>query len=170
MTDTMRVEEARRVLAQFDAEARAQAEAREREIAAEHARQTARRRRWAETYEPTADLNAAHAARHAARAAFLDALAAEPWVQALIAWQQAQNEPAAAVARASHAHVALGQSVNTDDRGPNPLVEYINNVPSMPTILRALAALLADAAPHEPMAAVDAWVAAPDDTNLPMPA
>ena len=74
MTDTMRVEEARRVLAQFDAEARAQAEAREREIAAEHARQTARRRRWAETYEPTAaaDLAEAHAARHAARAAFLD--------------------------------------------------------------------------------------------------
>ena len=129
MTDTMRVEEARRVLAQFDAEARAQAEAREREIAAEHARQTARRRRWAETYEPTA-----------------------------------------AAARASHARVALGQSVNIDDRGPNLLVEYINNVPSMPTILRALAALLADAAPYAPMAAVDAWVAAPDDTNRPMPA
>ena len=167
---TMRVEEARRVLAQFDAEARAQAEAQQAAIAAEHERQTARRKRWAATYEPTADLNAAHAARHAARAAFLDALAAEPWVQALIAWQQAQNGPAAAVARASHARVALGQSVNTDDRGPNLLVEYINTVPSMPTILRALAALLADAAPYAPMAAVDAWVAAPDDTNRPMPA
>ena len=172
MTDqnnNMKIEEARRVLAQFDAEARAQAEAREREIAAEHARQTARRRRWAETYEPTADLNAAHAARHAARAAFLDALAAEPWVKALIEWQQAQNGPAAAVARASHARVALGQSVNTDDRGPNPLVEVINNVPSMPNILRALEALLADAAPYAPMAAVDAWVAAPDDSAGEMP-
>ena len=169
--NNMKIEEARRVLAQFDAEARAQAEAREREIAAEHARQTARRRRWAETYEPTAaaDLNAAHAARHAARAAFLDALAAEPWVQALIAWQQAQNGPAAAVARASHARVALGQSAHTDDRGPNPLVEYNNNVPSMPNILRALEALLADAAPYAPMAAVDAWVAAPDDSAGEMP-
>ena len=168
--NNMKIEEARRVLAQFDAEARAQAEAQQAAIAAEHERQTARRKRWAATYEPTADLAAAHAARHAARAAFLDALAAEPWVQALIAWQQAQNGPAAAVARASHARVALGQSVNTDDRGPNPLVEYINNVPSMPNILRALEALLADAAPYAPMAAVDAWVAAPDDTNRPMPA
>ena len=171
MTDTMRVEEARRVLAQFDAEARAQAEAREREIAAEHERQTARRRRWAETYEPTAaaDLAEAHAARHAARAAFLDALAAEPWVQALIAWQQAQNGPAAAVARAGAARVALGLSVNVDDRGPNPLVEYSNNVPSTPNILRALATLLADAAPYAPMAEVDAWVTAPDDSAGEMP-
>lgn len=170
--NNMKIEEARRVLAQFDAEARAQAEAQQAAIAAEHERQTARRKRWAATYAATApaDLAAAHAARHAARAAFLDALAAEPWVQALIAWQQAQNGPAAAVARASHARVILGQSVNTDDRGPNPLVEYINGVPSMPTILRALATLLADAAPYAPMAAVDAWVAAPDDTDRPMPA
>ena len=28
----------------------------------------------------------------------------------------------------------------------------------------------ADAAAYAPMAAVDAWVAAPDDTNRPMPA
>ena len=170
--NNMKIEEARRVLAQFDAEARAQAEAQQAAIAAEHERQTARRKRWAATYAATApaDLAAAHAARHAARAAFLDALAAEPWVQALIAWQQAENGPAAAVTRASHARVALGQSVNTDDRGPSLLIEYINGVPSMPTILRALATLLADAAPFEPMAAVDAWVAAPDDTNRPMPA
>ena len=170
--NNMKIEEARRVLAQFDAEARAQAEAQQAAIAAEHERQTARRKRWAATYAATApaDLAAAHAARHAARAAFLDALAAEPWVQALIAWQQAENGPAAAVTRASHARVALGQSVNTDDRGPSLLVEYINNVPSMPTILRALATLLADDAAYAPMAAVDAWVAAPDDTNRPMPA
>ena len=169
---TMRVEEARRVLAQFDAEARAQAEAQQAAIAAEHERQTARRKRWAATYAATApaDLAAAHAARHAARAAFLDALAAEPWAQALIAWQQAENGPAAAANRASHARVILGQSRDTNERGPAPLVDYLNGVPNISTILRALGTLLAESAPFEPMAAVDAWVAAPDDTADPMPA
>lgn len=171
MTDTMRVEEARRVLADFDAEARAQAEAREREIAAEHARQTARRRRWAETYAPTAaaDLAEAHAAPRAARAAFLDALADEPWIQALIEWQRAENGPAAAINRASHARVILGQSRETDGRGPALLVDQLNGVPNITPILRALGSLLAESAPFEPMAAVDAWVTAPDDSAGEMP-
>ena len=64
MTDqnnNLKIEEARRVLAQFDAEARAQAEAQQAAIAAEHERQTARRKRWAATYAATAPADLAPA-------------------------------------------------------------------------------------------------------------
>ena len=49
-------------------------------------------------------------------------------------------------------------------------LRQLNGVPNITPILRALGSLLAESAPFEPMAAVDAWVAAPDDTNRPMPA
>lgn len=165
MTDISRVEEARKVLAEFDAEARAAAEAQQHAADAEQARQADRRRRWAETYAPTAgaDLARAFAAARQAETEFVEALAAEPWVQALVRWQAAESGPAAAVTRSGHARHILGQLTAPDERPGTHLVEYNNAVPSIPRLLRALGRLLDSAAPYEPLADVDGWVTATDD-------
>lgn len=158
------LDEARAVIAEAEAAQRAEAEAAQQAAAAEHERRTERRRRWAAAYLPgaQAELSAAIDAARQAETAFRDALRAEPWVQALMRWQEARNAAPAAATRASYARHALGISAEINEQGPQPMVTYLNAQPSLAEFWRALDAIL-QSVPYAPMAAIEAAFDGPDD-------
>lgn len=166
------LDEARAVIAQHEADARAAAEVDQRAQRAERARQDERRRRWAETYaaQAGATLKEMHAARRTAEQRFKDTLAAEPWVQAMIEWQAASNEVAAHITRAGHARHTIGATPSIDERPGLPLIEYVNGQPAFPQLWRMLGDILSEHVPYRPMAEVDELIAAQDGPGDPLTA
>lgn len=150
-------------LAQLQAQAAAEAHE-------EDARQAGRRQAWARHYlatEHTAEAGQARKDATAARREFEKVLAAQPWVAALLDWQEALNAQHAATRRAEHARRLLGQPVTATPDAPNVLPMLDGEVRFTP-IGRVLHFLAEQLDKAEPSAEVDALAAHADGKGDPL--
>lgn len=144
--------------------------AQDAEQAAERDRRDRRARTWARHYlEHEHDAEKADAARaeKAARRAFREALAAEPWVAALIGWQAAKDHAHGTMTRYNYARRALGLSQVSESMPPEVLPRLGGEV-SLSPLAAALREVILAADEADPLREVRDLIAATDEAH-PLP-
>lgn len=141
--------------------------AQDAEQAAEKARQERRARAWAVRYlehEHDADKAATARAEKDAARAFRDALAAQPWVAALVEWQAAKDRAHAVSVRYNYARRALGQA-GTVEASAAEVLPRLDGEVSLAPLAAALYAAVQAADEPDALTDVRALIAADDATH-----